>query len=267
MFKSLKKYFTIYTQIMKMMIGLVFTYRLNVFTQGIFTVVYMLGLLFLIEAIFLRTPSLGGWSKDEIILMYGTFTFMWGWIALLFFDGFRRFCVSGVRAGELDAFLTKPANTEFLVGFSFPDISIVPHQLFAFTVMTHQIMTLHLYANFINFALFFFFFVIAFFTLYFIFGIYASSTFYLTNSAQLLRMAENLSDHSQYPTTIYPQMLQPILYSILPTALLGYVPASFLLGRGSWQLAAGMIALLVISIHLNHFFWERGLRNYSSASS
>jgi ABC-2 type transport system permease protein len=249
------------------MFGLITAYRLNLLTQGTFTIVYMLGLLFLIQAIFLKTPTLGGWTKDEIILMYGVFTLMWGWIALLFFDGFRRFCISGVRAGNLDIFLTKPANTEFLVGFSFPDISIVPHLFFAFYVMMYQIIKLQLYMNIGQVFLFIFFFILCFFILYFVFGIYASTAFYVTNAAQLLRMAENLSDHSQYPTKIYPQMLQPVLYSLLPTALLGYVPTSFLLGRGSWQLALSMIALLIVSMVINHRFWRHGLRQYASASS
>jgi ABC-2 type transport system permease protein len=265
--QAFKKYGRVYKQIIHMMVALMMTYRLNVVIQGLFSVVYTLGLLFLLEVIFLKTPTLGHWDKDQIFLLFGNFSFMWSLILLFFYEGSRRFCISGVRSGELDTYLTKPVNTQFLVACSFPDITVLPQLLFSLAVLFYEFTKQQLYINSAHLVLFGFFFFVCFIALYFILGIYASLTFFMTNSVQLFRSVENFSDHSQYPTSVYPQILQPLLYSLIPAGLLGYIPTSFLIGKGSWHLGLGAIFVLLISIFINHYSWKHGLRQYSSASS
>ncbi len=263
----MKKYPRIYFQILRMTAALMMTYRLNLLVQGSFMIVYLLGFLFLINIVFSKTQSLGGWTRDEVILLFSVYTLIWGIIESFFFEGLRQFSISGVKNGDLDKVLTKPVNAQLLISFSTPNPATTPHEVFVAVLFIHQLFILHgqlypanvLVATFAGFC--------SMGILFFLYSSYATLAFHFTNSSQALRALETISDNAQYPTKIYPQWLQPFLFSLIPIAFLGYVPTSFLLGRGDWKLLWITIGVLIGSFFINQFAWESGLKKYSSASS
>ena len=59
-----------------------------------------------------------------------------------------------------------------------------------------------------------------------------------------------------------------ILTFIIPFAVTSYFPASYLLGKGNFELGFFFpIIVSVIGLSVSYFFWKIGLKHYESAGS
>ncbi len=265
--QRIKFYLAVYAQILKMTLSLFLEYRFNLLIQGLFMVVYEMGMFFLIQVIFLKTNAIAGWSKDEVLLMLAMYMFIWGFVEFLFFDGLRRFTYVGVKNGEADKFLTKPLRPELLISFSSPVPAVLPHQLLSFAFLLFQISRLSSSITIVGAVLFIIFSVFSIIIAYLVDSTYSTFAFHVTKSTEMLRMVQTISDSSAYPLSIFPQFVQPILLSIVPIGFMSYIPASFLIGKGSWQLGVWTVAFMIIMFGVNKLAWKIGWQKYTSASS
>jgi|GEM_PF-1420557 len=264
---KMRHYLHVFIQIWKRSAAHILEYRLNIFIQGAFILVYLVGMLMMLEIIFSNTQSLGGWSKSEVILLYGICGIMWGLIELVYFSSLMHFMMRGVSTGELDTILTKPLDAQFLTLFSYPAMMefIYPFSSALFTgwVLLTQHYSFSLESVFTFFASI----ILTQILLLFLFSAYSSLAFFVTKSQQVLRTLETLGDHSQYPTIIYPQLLKLSLLSFLGVGLVGYIPTAFLLQKLP---TLGLVPLFLgtcATVFTSRFIWKFSLRRYSSASS
>jgi ABC-2 type transport system permease protein len=72
----------------------------------------------------------------------------------------------------------------------------------------------------------------------------------------------------QYPADIYSQkFVKIILYSLIPIAFLGTVPANMLRGEMKLGLLLAGLTVAIFFLTASRKFWLYSVRNYSSASS
>lgn len=263
----MKKYLNIYTHILKTSLQQVLQYRLNAFIQSLYAFFYLLMLYLSIHLMFLHTSSIAGWNKNDVLLIFSVMNLMFSFFLAVMLESIRHFMTRGVANGEADMFMTKPANTQFLISFFYPDISqilvflgAIIYWLYMVYVHLNQISL----SNLMNFIIVYLMCSLIF---YFIYTLYAVSAFYITKSNQVLELANKLTDFGFYPMNMFPHSFQIISYTILPIAFFGYIPTLFLLGKGSWQLFILCIIMLLVTYILNRVGWRKGLQAYSSASS
>ena len=96
--------------------------------------------------------------------------------------------------------------------------------------------------------------------------IIGSLAFWLGNTSQLSMLALNaMLTFAIYPITLIDNFAKLVLFTLIPAALMGAVPADFV-SKFSWnvlaQLALGAFGLLFLSVGV--FRW--GLRRYESGS-
>ena len=260
-------YFKIYGQILKMTGSIMASYRFNMVIQGLFMIVFIAGQYLILQAMFLKTPVVGGWSKDEVLLLFSVFVFTWGCTEFFFFDALRRFTYIGVRLGDADRFLTKPLSAQLMISMGSPVPAVIPQQIVAFILFTLQFQKLaHLITPWSIF-LFLFFSVISLIITYLVDATYATLAFHVDQSTEALRLVQTLSDTAQYPLSVYPKAIQPFLFSVIPLAYMSYLQTSFLLQKGSWGFAALAFSVLIIMFVVNRFAWHIGWKKYTSASS
>ncbi len=264
---SIKHYLKVVAQLWQISLKELLEYRLNILVQGGFILFYLVGLYMMLEIIFTKTSSLGGWSKPEILLLYGISGITWGFTEMLYFASLARHMTQSVARGDFDMFLTKPLDAQFLACFMTPRIQECIYPISSGLFTWWILFSNHFQFTLVSIMSFGVSLLFTQITLIFLFSGYSSIAFFVTRSEQVLKSFQTLGDHSQYPATIYPQFLKIGLLSFLGISLIAYVPTSFLLGKLSPLYLVPLFAGMCITIVISRFVWKQGLRRYASASS
>lgn len=263
----MKKYLHIYSIILKTTLQQVLQYRVNAVIQSLYGFVYLTALYFAIQLMFLNTTTIAGWSKNEVNLMFSVMITMFTFFLTITLESIRIFMTKGVATGDVDIFMVKPVNTQFLICFFYPDISQIMVLAGAFVFFIQQLFVNIHAITLTSFLIFIFMCFMSALIFYFVYSLYGASAFFITKSNQVLELANKLSDFGSYPVNIFPKTFQIISFTILPFAFFGYVPTLFLLNKGSFSLFVISIVMVCTSYIVNQWAWKKGLREYSSASS
>lgn len=94
-----------------------------------------------------------------------------------------------------------------------------------------------------------------------------SLAFWLGNTALLTTQAVNaILTFSLYPITLFEGTAKFVLFTILPAAFIGAVPAEFVRGF-TWSTFVQLLAAALIFLVLATLTFQRGLRRYESGSA
>lgn len=262
----MKKYLRIYLHIFLFSIKSRLSYRLNLLFKLMYGPAYHAVLFSVLLLVYNRTPNLAGWTRDEALLLFAVFSVIYTNCLILFMDGIRYLLWSGIRLGEVDAWLLKPGSSQFYLTLSRPNSDFIALWISVVGYFIYKLSTLHGLSLF-NMIGFWIAFVLAHLIIYFILSIYATIGFVVTRAQQIIELFDKSSDFAQYPLPIFPHSLQLLLSTFLPIAYYSYIPTLFLRNQGTPQLLISCFTLTLILIFINHFAWKYALRYYSSASS
>jgi ABC-2 type transport system permease protein len=93
-----------------------------------------------------------------------------------------------------------------------------------------------------------------------------SLAFWLGQSEYLAMQLRNaLLSFSLYPVDIFPDFVRLVLYTLIPAALVGSLPASLLMDFDATRLAV-LATVAVAAALLAHGVFHRGLRRYESGN-
>ncbi len=263
----MKKYLNLYLQILTFNLKSEMSYRLNYFLKIFYGPAYLGVMLLLVNIAYTKAPNLGGLNKDEAILLYSIFAFIYALAILFFIRGWRYFLWQGLRTGVLDLLLTKPANIQFLVGFSWPSFEQLPLVIGELILFIRQAVIVKSQITIWSLVIFGLMLILGLIIIYLVMSTYATLGFYVTRAAQIIEILDKTTDFANYPTTIFPLPIQMIMFTIVPIAFCSYVPTLFLLNRGNAVLLISELALILGFYYLNRWAWQRGLKQYASASS
>ena len=263
----IRYYLSVYAHILRLTGQMLLEYRVDAIIRTSYAAVFLIGVFFAIQIAFTHTPTLGGFTKDEILLFYATSITIWATMEALFFDGFKVFMLRDIVTGEFDKILTKPVNPVFLMAFSRPRLEGFVYLFGMMLLGFRQMLILSDQFTMMSFVSYFALWLTGLYIFFMAFSIYATLAFYMTRSSQVLRTLQSISDQTFYPPTIYPTSLKMILFTLIPAAFVAYVPVSFLLNRGSIDLLLATVSMIITVTWLSNTCWRVGLKNYTSASS
>lgn len=263
----MKRYLDLYRHILLFNLQSKLEYRLNFFLQLLYGPAYVLVLFLIIQVVYHNTQTLAGWTKTETLLIFSVLHLMYSVCIFLFLGGYRHFLWEGVRTGEIDLYLVKPINTQFMVAFSRPEIQQIGLIVGLLLLFISQVSQLLPQTTLLSWCFFLVGILGAFGIVYLTLGTYLTVGFYVTKAAQILEIFDKTSDFAQYPTSIFPAPIQLISFTIIPIAFFSYVPTSLLLQKlpATWLLYSLLLLILLIFIH--KWSWSKALKAYSSASS
>jgi len=91
--------------------------------------------------------------------------------------------------------------------------------------------------------------------------------FWMGNAVQLSQQASNaMVTFSLYPITLFEGNARLILFTLIPAAFIGAVPAEFI-REFSWATLAQLLGAALVLLSLALFIFRRGLRRYESGSA
>lgn len=234
-------------------------YRVAFLTQVIGMVLNNSALLVFWAIFFGRFQDVWGWSLDRILVLFGVVTTSYG-LGMFLFGGVLRLSES-IVSGKLDYYLVlpRPALLHLLAGRGMTaGIGDALYGIACFVLAGP-----HGPAAVGRFVLA----VAASMTVLLSFLVLVHSAGFWMGSARLLaaQALDATITFSTYPTAIFGGGARALLYTVIPAAFVGAVPASFVEAwdgaRLAWMLGAAA-ALLAAALLVFH----RGLRRYESGN-
>ncbi|MBI3911700.1 MAG: ABC-2 family transporter protein [Armatimonadetes bacterium] len=234
----------------------------NIFTNSGWLIFFVL----FIKVIYRNTNAIAGWTEGEAITLTGTFGLVQSAFATVAYQNLSRI-PEMVRLGTLDFVLTKPVNSQFFVSTRYVRLDSLGNLAGSLIVIAYGVhlggLTIHpvralAYALLVLCALVIY---------YSIYMLLMTLSFWFIRLDNLAVLADMVIHIGRYPTQIFGGWPRWFLTYVLPLAFMATIPVQALYrSLPGWLPGVGVLlatGLFVASL----WFWQFGLRCYTSASS
>lgn len=242
------------------------TYRADFWVEVISDLLFQFTNLIFIFVVFMHTPTLAGWTRDEMVFVYGYFMIPYGIFSCFF--NLWSFSERYIVKGEMDRVLTRPAHSLFQVLLENVDPPSLIGSMVGALLMILTGMNLGISFSPLDMAVLLLL-IIGSVLIYF--GIYTALTsisFYSDAPTGILPLVWNIQSYGRYPMTIYNRFIQVLLTWILPFAFVGIVPAAYFVeGKGMQQMALLTPVVGLITFLIGITLWNIGVKRYRGAGS
>ena len=231
-----------------------------------------LGLLLIFyDTVFRLTSAIEGWNHAQFLIFLGIYYALEGVIETFFLENCNEFS-DLVRKGDLDIYLLKPIDEQFLVTCRKIDWSTAPNIAVGIGVVSWGVSQLPDWRFDPGWVLLFIgVFVCGVAMAYSFLVMLMATAVWLVRNQSLMELWWLFTTLMRYPRDIYVgKLASPIgvFFSfVVPILLVIYVPAQSLLQRIDLAFLGVMLAATVFLLMTSRIFFRRALQSYRSASS
>jgi ABC-2 type transport system permease protein len=245
-------------------------FRANFLVKLIVEILWLGILLVFYWKLFENTSSIGGWNRSEYFFFVGCHYALGGIVETFFLTNCIEFAEL-VRSGDLDAYLLKPIDEQFLISCRWIDWSTLPNVAQGIVIMTIALAAMDWNFDPLRFALFVVVFACGCALSYSFLLMLASMAVWLVRNQNLMEMWWLFTTLMRYPRGIYEgTWARPFglfFTFVVPVLVVVNVPADTLIRAFEphfivWTMIAA-VGMLVVSRR----FFRRALQSYRSASS
>jgi ABC-2 type transport system permease protein len=262
----MKKYLHLYKSFFKANLMKSMAYRKN-FILGMFLVaVESLTVIVSVKIVFNHVGNIAGWSFDDMLVLSGIFMITHS-LAWLFYEGGVNDLDKIINQGDLDWFLIKPVDTQFLATVHRVDVEDAARSLVGVAIMVIGLQSAPVFQTILMLPVFLLMLLAGQVVLYSITLAIKTISFKSIQGWATNSIFWRFHGLAQYPTDIYHGAVRIIYTFIFPLIFIATVPAKVLTGRFTLSLFFGAIVAAALSFIISRQIWKRALRGYSSASS
>ncbi len=234
-------------------------YRVSFISQALGMALNNAFFLFFWWVIFQKVSSIGGYGFKDVMVIWALSSSTYGFLHILF--GNVRELPRIIMNGELDTYLLQPKDVYVNVYCSRMIVSAWGDLVYGFVL----ILLVYGFAP-LKLLLFILFTAAGGLLAGAIMSAADTLTFYIGNSSRISRLVtEFLINFSIYPDSIYRQSVKVIMYTLLPTGFIVFLPFR-LLSAFSWYGLLGLLAIDAVYIGASYLFFKRGLEKYESGN-
>src|SRR5262245_32043993 len=250
-------------------------FRGNFLVKVFVEVLWLTILLIFYRTVFTKTSVVADWTETQYLFFVGCYFALEGLIETLFLENCNEFS-NLIRTGDLDLYLLKPIDEQFLVTLRKIDWTTAPNILVGIGVMIGGLSQLPDWRfDLASLLLFVGVFVCGVAMAYSFLVMLMATAVWLVRNQSLMELWWLFTTLMRYPRELYtgkeaPSFARPlgIFFSfVVPVLLVIYVPARTLLQMFDAQFLAIMCAATVALLWLSRRFFRRALQSYRSASS
>jgi len=225
----MKKYLIIYGECIKTAIARELTYRLNFILSLLITLGFNILFPLVTILIYRAGASFPGWNFWEVLLMQSVFTLSNG-IACIMFSGVLWSTMQHIREGSFEIVLLRPVNPLlFLIITNFDTgsfgLMIGGGALFGIALAHTGIASIAVLPQFLLL------FAAGFSVMAGMQMLMAATSFKWVGNSRIPEIFDSIMTFGKYPLTIFPKALQAAAAFVIPVAMIGFFPASALLGK------------------------------------
>jgi len=203
-----------------------------------------------------------GWNLYEVLLIQAIFLISKGIASPLFF-GIIFNTLSKVRDGSFDILLLKPHSALFMTMVTAFDSEDIGKLIGGIAIFTIAITNLQMPGIF-QWLQFFLLMLLSIITLFSFTLIMAGTVFKWVGNGRVFEIYDSVTNFGLYPTSIFSKTVQLIITSIIPVAIIGFLPAATLLGKPSSGIFAAVVSSFIFLL-FSLWFWNFMLEKYTSA--
>lgn len=264
--RELKKHLIIYGLFLKNSLMAQMEYRFNFIGNLAMETGYLFAKLSYVVVVYRSGVTIHGLSPDEILLFIGTFitlTAVYAGLFMLNNFGLR----TKIKDGDLDLLLTKPVSLQFMATLRQADLTIFSVDFIAGGIVVIIAWSrLGIPVTFFTVGGYLGFMAISCLVSYSLFLLPQILSFWLMNTS-ITEITDSFWDFNNMPMDIYSNWIRQIGVFILPIFVITNFPPMFVLHRLPPVYLAWSAVLPLILLAAVRLVWQRGLKNYSSASS
>jgi ABC-2 type transport system permease protein len=243
-----------------------FQYRVNLVIQLINSAVGLATGLVAISLIFSHTGDLGGWSRQELLIVMGVHIGLRGVVGALIEPNMRRL-MEDIEEGNFDFALTRPADAQLLVSVRNFRIWELIDVVVGAGVVAYAAGGLPASVGNWRVPAFLAAVVMGIVVMYCVWLAFTTLSFRIIRGDEIIELYQGLYQAGRFPVSIYPGWLRGTLTFVLPLALAVTVPAETLSARLSPSFLLVGAAITAAVVLLTRFVWLTNLRRYSGASA
>ncbi len=257
------KYFKIYKALLKINFSYLTAYRSNLINSVIANSVWGFFSLLLIVILTSKTPSVFGWTRDELFLLFGIYNIITSIFQFFFTRSFDRFSEI-INRGRLDSVLLKPADSQFLMSLSYANFTVLLRAFFGIGFIAYVFAQMHYVPTLVQ-VLFSLVLMSASITvLYSVWYIVGTCLIWWPSFNNLIGLMYEVNGTSRYPQEMYRAISPLLFYTILPLTLIMTVPTQVLIGNMTSANIFLLIFFALILFIVSRVFWKYALRFYTS---
>lgn len=260
----MKRYLRLYRRVFQLSLMRTMAYPNDFLTWFVVDIVWAIINIGFFRILLFSIPQLSGWTFETLSIPLGMLyllnVIIWG----MLWNNLNQ-VPKDIFRGNLDMYLAKPANTQFIVSTRYIGLNLIPSIVAGIFLLWYgfsanhisPLMMLLIPPAFVTGAI----------IVYSIWFISVTIAFWFNRLLNVAHVVPNAIDVARYPVTIFHPVIQFIFTYILPFAILGFLPAEIILGRKSPVMLLLPLLLAAVLLYLSHLFWNFSLRRYTSASS
>ena len=262
----MKRYVVLYLHFLRFSFSKAMEFRLDFTFRIIMDILYYAVNIMFFKVIFLHTPMLAGWSEEQMMIFVSCYILVDA-ISMTVFSSNMWWLPHHINKGELDFHLIRPVSPLFFLSLkefsanSFMNL-IIAAGIFIYMLSSYsQVFSawdvLLLVALILNGTLIY----------YCCQMLMILPVFWTQSSKGFMDLFFSMGIAMERPDRIFKGWLRVVFTILLPFALIASFPARLFLEKFDWptfiHLAVVSIGLWIVML----FFWRKGLKVYSSASS
>ena len=253
---------TVYRQAFQCALASRMAYRADLFISAAIMLLFEAIVPFVTVLIYRSGSAFPGWTMYEALMIQAVFLLVKG-VAFPFFFGIVWNIMDRVREGTFDLLLIKPRSILFLciaTGIDIEDLGKLVGGA-AMMILVFTQLPLPGFWQFCQFGLLF----VAALSVFFSFALILSGLlFKWVGNGRMWEIFNAATRFSLYPLSIFSKGLQLFLTAVIPIAMMGFFPASVLLGKPHEGMALGVV-MCGVFFAFSLWFWHSMMKNHTSA--
>jgi len=262
----MKRYLRLYLYFLRFSFSKALEFRIDFGFRIIMDVIYYAVNILFFKVIYLHTPFIAGWREDEIMVFVASYLLIDA-IIMTVFSANMWWLPFYINRGDLDFYLIRPVKPLFFLSLRDFSASSFVNLIIAIGFFAYSLITFRGVITPLDLFVYVLLILNGVLPCYVLQMLMIIPVFWTHSRRGFIDLFYSMSLALERPHQIYQGWMKVLFTSVLPFALIASFPAT-LFFRG-WNVT-DLIHLMVITILawvIMLFFWNVGLKSYSSASS
>ena len=221
---------------------------------------------FFFSIIYSYVDAIGVFTREDVIVFL-VITYLADTFYMFFFSGNLFNLNRWMVQGDLDYFLLKPVNSQFMVSFRYVKSYALVSVVILIIMLTSLVINYPASIGIVNISTFVISFFMGIILWYSIDFIISSICFWFKNFSVSGWLSHEIFKFSTRPDSIYTGLLRKMLFSMIPMILISSIPTRMLLYGPYFQYLIWQFIVAAIFMLCTRIIWKRGILRYESASS
>jgi ABC-2 type transport system permease protein len=266
----MSRYFRLYSAFARFGLSRELAFRGNFLAKVTVEVLWLFLMLVFYKTVFRQSSQVASWNEGEYLFFVGCYITLEGFIETLFLENCLGFAEL-VRTGELDFYLLKPIDEQFLISCKSIDYSTAPNILIGIVLMLTSLNELGWQFDAVRVGLFLLNCVAGLALAYSCLLMMSATSIWLTRNSSMMEMWWLFTTLMRYPRDIFREpWALPIGFFFsffLPIMLVVHVPATTMVKALDPWMCVYLTLAAVAMLWLSRRYLQLALSRYRSASS